>query len=227
MAEPEGAARAARASVGAGAVGSSRCAARARPLARRRRVHAVGGTSRTLAARRDLNGVGAVGAPSRAASRALSRRQLDPPADGPLRVRPDQRGPPAAHELVPVSRPRFAAIPALPEPPLNDGGLHRHLRQPRRGVPLVHIPLARVVATQRLLVRTTVPAVSLDRRVGRGGGAVPRLGGRDRLRDEGVRLGGLRRVDTAVGVVDAPFGLGLHLPRPLIAAAPPSPLSSS
>ena len=50
------------------------------------------------------------------------------------------------------------------------------------------------------------------------GGAVPRVVGRYRLRDQGLRLGGLRRVDPAVGLVDAPAGMGLHLSLAAVAA---------
>ena len=39
-----------------------------------------------------------------------------------------------------------------------------------------------------------------------------------RLRDQGLRLGGLRGVDPALGVVDAPAGVGLHLPGAVVAA---------
>ena len=97
-------------------------------------------------------------------------------------------------------------------------GPHRHGRRPRHGVPLVAVPAARAVAAHRLLERPAVRAEPLDRRRGRRGGAVPRLGRRHRLRDQGLRLGRLRRVDPALGVVDAATGVGLHLPRAVVAA---------
>ncbi len=84
----------------------------------------IGVAPGALAAGRHLRRVGTVGAPSRAARGALPRRQLHPRADGALRSDPDQRRPPAADELVPVSRARVTAVSALPEPALHDGG-HR------------------------------------------------------------------------------------------------------
>ena len=167
---------------------------------------------RPLGRRRPVDGVGAVGAAARAAGRALPRRQLAARPDGPLGGGPHQPGPPAAHELVAVPRARLTAVPALPEPALHAVGRHRDVRRPGHGVPLVPLPAARPVADHRLLERPALRPEPLDRGVGRGGGALPRLGRRHRLRDQGLRLGRLRRVDAAVGGVDAPAGVGVHLP---------------
>ena len=148
---------------------------------------------------------------TRADGGALPRRQLAAPADGARRGQPYQRGSPPPHELVPLPRTGLAPVPALPEPAGHDRRGDRHGGRPRRGLSLVPIPVARLVAVGRLLVRPPVRPRSLDR--GRRGGrrSLPLLVGRHRLRDEGLRVGGLRRVDPAVGVVDPSTGLGLHL----------------
>ena len=173
---------------------------------------------RTMVPGRHLRRLGAVGAPTRTARCALSRRQLGPRTDGALRVEADQRGPPPADELVPVSRPRVAAVLALPEPPLHDGWAHRHRCRSRHGLSLVPLPAARTVAADRLLEWPALPAFTLGGRVRGCGRAVPRLGGRHRVRDQGLCLGRLRRVDPTVGLVDASLGLGLHLQGTFLAA---------
>ncbi len=105
----------------------------------------------------------------------------------------------------------LAAVPALPEPALDDLGRLRHVHRPRHGVPLVDVPVARTVAARRLLVGAAVRARPLDG--GRGGGclAAARLDAGDRVRGHRLHLAGLRRVDPAVGVVDAAPGVGLQL----------------
>ena len=125
---------------------------------------------------------------------------------------PDPPGPPAAHELVPLPRAGVTPVPALPEPAVHDRGDDRHGGRPGYRVPLVDIPAARAVATRRVLERPALRPQPVDRRLGCGRLAVPGLGSRHRLRDEGLRLGRLRGVDPAVGVVDAAVGVGLHLP---------------
>ena len=123
-----------------------------------------------------------------------------------------------------LGSPQFLHYQSLPSMIV---GRHRHVRRPRHGVPLVPLPAAGPVADHRLLERPALRAEPLDRGVGGGGGAVPRLGRRHRLRDQGLRLGGLRRVDPALGLVDAPAGVGLHLPGAVVAARSPSAPSSS
>ena len=177
---------------------------------------------RSLGRGRPRRRLGAVGAAARAAGRALPRRQLPARADGALRSDPHRTGPPAAHELVPNARARLAPVPALPEPALHDHRIDRHRLRPRHGVPVVLVPVARAVAALRVRRRPAVRPEPLDRRRGRRGGAVPRLGRRHRLRDQGLRLGGLRRVDPAVGLVDVAARLGLHLPRPVVAPRRPA-----
>ena len=182
--------------------------------ARRQPAHPV----RTLDPGRPVDRLGALGAPAGAPGGALPRRQLTARADGALRRHPHQPGPPPPDELVPLSRARFTPIPALPEPPVHDLGRHRPSRGPRHRLPLVPVPAARIVATRRLLEWPAVRTQSLDRRRGRSGRTFPGLGRRHRLRDEGVRLGWLRRVDPTVGVVDAPAGVGLHVPGAVLPA---------
>ena len=173
---------------------------------------------RTVAPGRHRPGVGPLGAPPRAARRAVPGRQLHSRADGALRRLPDQERAPAADQLVPLSRTRIAPVPALPEPALHGVGPDRDRDRPRHRLPLVHVPPAGAVATHHLLVRPPLRAQPLDGGVSRRRVPLPGLGRRHRLRDEGVRLGRLRRVDAAVGLVDAPARLGLHLPRPVVAA---------
>ncbi len=72
-----------------------------------------------------------------------------------------------------------------------------------------------------LLVGAAVRARSLDGRRGRGRVALARLVGRHRLRGHGLHLARLRRLDAAVGVVDAAPGVGLQLPRHRRAALDP------
>ena len=183
--------------------------------------HAGGQASRPLRPlhrRRPVAGVGALGAAARAPCGPVPRRQLPPPADGALRRGSHQPGPPSPDELVAVSRPRLAAIPPLPESAVHAHGRRRHIRRPRHGLSMVSLPVAGPVADHRVLERPALRPEPLDGGVGRGGGAVPRLGGRHRLRAQGLRLGGLRRVDAAVGRLDTPAGVGLHLPGPVRAA---------
>ena len=170
------------------------------------------GVDRPVDARRPGGGMGPVGAAPRAPGGALPRRQLPARADGPRGREPDPPGPPAAHELVPLPRAGVTPVPALPEPAVHDRGDDRHGGRPGHRVPLVDIPAARAVATRRVLERPALRPQPVDRRLGCGRLAVPGLGGRHRLRDEGLRLGRLRGVDPAVGVVDAAVGVGLHLP---------------
>ena len=178
----------------------------------------TGAAVRPLLRGRPLNGLGAVGAPPRAARRAVPRRQLPARADGARGRRPHQPGPPSPDELVPVSRARLTPVPPLPEPAVHDLGTRGHGGQSRHGVPVVPLSAPCALADHRLLERPAVRAEPLDGRVGRRGGAVPRVGGRHRLRDQGLRLGGLWRMDPTVGLVDAPAGVGLHLPGALVAA---------
>ncbi len=160
-------------------------------------------------------GLGAVGAPARAPCGAVPRRQLPARADAALRRGPDQPGPPPPDELVALPRARLPAVPPLPEPAVHDLGRLRDVPQPRHRLPLVPVPAPGSVAHRRLLERPALRAEPLDGRVGGGGRTVPRLGRRHRLRDQGLRVGRLRRVDAAVGLVDAPAGVGLHLPGPV------------
>ena len=171
----------------------------------------LGRAHRSLVPGRPGHGLGPVGTAARAAGRALSGRQHPARADGARRCRPHQRGSSPADELVPVPRARLTPVPPLPEPPVHDLGPRRHGRGPRHRVPLVPLPAPGAVADHRLLERPALRAEPLDRRRGRRGRAVPRLGRRHRLRDQGVRVGGLRRVDPAVGLVDAAAGVGLHV----------------
>ena len=101
-------------------------------------------------------------------------------------------------------------------------GADRHRRRPRHRVPLVALPPARPVAARGVLERPALRPQPVDRRRGGRGVAVPLVGGRHRLRDQGLRLGGVRRVDPALGLVDASVGVGLHLPG----AALPAPRAS-
>ena len=75
--------------------------------------------------------------------------------------------------------------------------------------------------------RPAVRPEPLDRRRGRRGGAVPRLGGRHRLRDQGLRLGGLRRVDPALGRRGRCRWRGASPTAPCRRCAPRCPPSSS
>ncbi len=114
-----------------------------------------------------------------------------------------------------LGSPQFLHYQSLPS---MVSGAGRHGGRSRHGVPVVPLSAARALADHRLLERPALRAEPLDGRVGRRGGALPRLGRRHRLRDEGLRLGGLRRVDPALGLVDAPAGVGLHLPGAVVAA---------
>ena len=201
-----------------------------RGRARTRGGHArpqAGRQVRTLDPRRHCRRLGPVGAAPRAPGRAVPRRLLHPRADDPFCRGPHQPGPPAADELVPLPRAGFAAVPALPEPALHDGRVDRHGGRPRHRVPLVPLPPPGAVAGDRVLERSALRAEPLDggRRCGRL--TLPRLGSGHRIRVEGLRLGGIRRVDPALGVVDPAPRLGLHLPRPVVAAASLFPPSSS
>ena len=171
----------------------------------------VADPARSVVHRGDLVHLGSGRAAARADGGALPRRQLHARADGAFRGEPHQGGPPPPHELVPLPRPRFTPVPALPEPAGHDRRGDRHGDRPRHRVPLVPLSLARPVAAGRLLVRPAVRPGPLDG--GRRGRRrpVPLVVGRHRLRGQGLRLGGLRRVDPAVGVVDPPAGVGLHL----------------
>ncbi len=173
---------------------------------------------RPVAPGRPRPGLGPVGAPARAACRALPRRQLHSRADGALRRLPDQERAPAADQLVPRPGTRIAPVPALPEPAVDGVRPDRDGDQPRHRLPLVHVPPAGALAPDHLLVRPPLRAQPLDRGVCGRRVPVPRLGRRHRLRDQGLRLGRLRRVDATVGLVDAPARVGLHLPRPFVAA---------
>ena len=205
---------------------ADRCDARRSPPrgGRRRRRADSGGVLaglRTVDPRLHRRRLGALGASPRADGRAVPRRQLHPRADDALRGGADQPGPPAADELVPVSRARLAPVPALPEPAVDDRRRLRHLHQPRHGVPLVDVPAVGPLAARRLLVGAAVRAEPLDRGGCGGRLAVADLGGGHRVRGHGVHLARLRRVDPALGVVDTAARLGLHVPRTGLASLDP------
>ena len=141
----------------------------------------------------------------------VPRRQLGARADGAVRDGAAARRAPAAHQLVPVSRGGVAAVPALPEPAGDPDRAGGPGGRPRRGVSLVAVPALVAVADQRLPVGPRVRGgQACGGRFGRDG-SVPgeRHGGR--LRAARLRVDGVRRLDAAVGVVDAAARVGLEL----------------
>ena len=150
---------------------------------------------------------------SRDVPRRLSRRQLRARADGALRAAAAPGRPPAPDELVPLPRPGLAAVPPLPGP-----AGHAH----RRSWDWAPAPTPPFGSTLYLLLvlwplSVYASAAALRPRPRRVAAGQPRpspllmsavgVG----LRAQGLRVDRLRRVGPAVGVVDAPAGVGLHL----------------
>ena len=180
----------------------------------------AGRSPRALDRRRHGGGLGTLGAARRGSTRAVPRRLVHPRADDAFRRGTHLVRAPAPDELVPLPRAGFASIPALPEPPLHDGRVDRYGGRTGHGLPLVPLPLAGAVARVGVLGRPALRPQPLDRSVGGRRVTVPRLGARHRLRDQGLRVGGLRGVDPAPGASwTLPLAWGFHLPRPVVAPA--------
>jgi hypothetical protein len=143
--------------------------------------------------------------------RRVPRRQLPARADGAVRDGAAARRAPAAVELVPVPRGGVAAVPALPEPARDGDWAGRAGGRTRRGVSLVAVPALVVVAGQRLPGGPPVRGGQGGR--GRRGrdGPVPGERHRGRLRAARLRVDRVRRLDAAVGVVDAAARVGPEL----------------
>ncbi len=179
----------------------------------------AGRSPRALDRRRHGGGLGTLGAARRGSTRAVPRRLVHPRADDAFRRGTYLVRAPTPDELVPLPRAGLASIPALPEPPLHDGRVDRYGGRTGHGLPLVPLPLVGAVARVGVLGRPALRPQPLDRGVGGRRVTVPRLGAGHRLRDQGLRVGGVRGMDPALGVVDPAPCLGFHLPRPVVAPA--------
>src|SRR5579859_6378981 len=145
--------------------------------------------------------------------RAIPGRQFRPSANGPFRDRANPRRTRPAHFLVPLSRARVAAIPALPEHPGYFDGPGRTGGRPGRGLPVVALPPVVPVAGGHLPLRPAAAAAALGSGARGGHRAVPAQRTRDRVRTARLPVGGLRRLDPALGVLGAPVRLGAELAR--------------
>ena len=148
---------------------------------------------------------------------ALPGRQLGARTDGALRVAASAGWAPTVDELVPLSRPRLAPVPPLPEPSVHadrsPGPGHRW----RRRLPDHLVPVALPVAPVGVLVGAALRPGAQRVATGRRRRAVSHERGGRRVRAQGLPLDRVRSVGPVVGVVDTSTGVGLHLARHVIA----------